>query len=122
MSVITENRTVVRTSRGLSVVGKRITLYDIMDYVKAGWATEEIRDVLRLTDEQINDCLDYIETNREEVEAEYQQVLREAEENRKYWEEKNRERFERIKNQPPKNDFPELRAKIEAKKKELGLK
>lgn len=96
MSVITENRTVVRTSRGLSVAGKRITLYDIMDYLKAGWVTEEIRDVLRLTDEQINDVMDYIETNREEVEAEYQQVLREAEENRKYWEERNRKRLAKI--------------------------
>jgi uncharacterized protein (DUF433 family) len=121
MAVITENKTVVRTSRGLTVGGTRLTLYSIMDYIKAEWSTESIRDLYKLTDEQINDVMSYIEDNREEVEADYQEVLQYAEENRKYWDERNRERFERIKNQPPKNDFPELRAKIEAKKKELGL-
>ena len=29
--------TVVRTSRGLSIAGTRITLYDVMDYLTAGW-------------------------------------------------------------------------------------
>lgn len=29
--------TVIRTSRGLSIAGTRITLYSIMDYLYAGW-------------------------------------------------------------------------------------
>jgi hypothetical protein len=29
--------TVVRTSRGLSIAGRRLTLYSIMDYLRAGW-------------------------------------------------------------------------------------
>jgi len=29
--------TVVRTERGLSIAGTRITLYDVMDYITAGW-------------------------------------------------------------------------------------
>ena len=37
-----------------------------------------IQDWFTLTDEQIQGVLDYIETHREEVEAEYQQVLAEA--------------------------------------------
>jgi hypothetical protein len=36
--------TVVRTSRGLSVAGTRITLYSIMDCVVAGWPPKLIRD------------------------------------------------------------------------------
>ena len=120
MELTTENQTVVRTGRGLTIKGTRITLYSIMDYIKADWSVERIRDIYRLTDEQINDVMDYIESNRAEVESEYEQVVREAEEERKYWEERNRERFEQIKNLP-KDDFPELRAKIAAKKKELGL-
>ena len=28
---------VVRTERGLSIAGTRITLYDVMDYLKADW-------------------------------------------------------------------------------------
>ena len=35
--------TVVRTERGLSVFGTRITLYQIMDYLKAEWHPKLIR-------------------------------------------------------------------------------
>ena len=68
--------TVIRTGRGLTVAGTRITLYAIMDYVKAGWPSHLIRDWLQLTDRQIEDVMAYIDTHREEVEAEYQLVLR----------------------------------------------
>jgi len=34
---------IVRTSRGLSIAGTRITLYQVMDYVKAGWPPELIQ-------------------------------------------------------------------------------
>jgi hypothetical protein len=33
---INAQATIVRTSRGLSIAGTRITLYQVMDYVKAG--------------------------------------------------------------------------------------
>ena len=39
--------TVVRTSRGLSIAGTRITLYQIMDYLKANEPPEVIRDDFR---------------------------------------------------------------------------
>jgi len=80
--------TVVRTDRGLSVAGTRITLYSIMDYVKADWPPRLIRDLFDLTDRQIADITDYIENHREEIETEYRAVLREAEEIRQYWEER----------------------------------
>jgi len=71
--------TVVRTERGLTIAGTRITLYDVMDYVTAGWPPKLIRDRLDLTDRQIADAMAYIEDHRAEFEAEYQTVLREAE-------------------------------------------
>ena len=43
MNTTAEN-TVIRTSRGLSVAGTRITLYIITDYIKAGWTPKLIRD------------------------------------------------------------------------------
>jgi hypothetical protein len=46
--------------------------------------------------EQITAALDYIETHRSEVEAEYLQVLREGEELRLYYEEWNRDRLAHI--------------------------
>src|SRR5512136_1676569 len=93
--------TVVRTSRGLTVAGTRITLYSIMDYVKAGKPPEVIRDAFKLTIKQTRDVLEYIHAHQEEVEAEYQQVLAEAEQERRYWEERNRERFASLQKTSP---------------------
>ena len=93
---------IVRTERGLAIAGTRITLYDVMDYAKAQYPPKFIQGLFDLTEEQINAALAYIETHRTAVEAEYQQVLREAEELRKYYEEKNRELIARIAVQSPK--------------------
>jgi uncharacterized protein (DUF433 family) len=117
----TEQKTVVRTSRGLSVAGTRITLYSIMDYIKADWPPHLIRDWLDLTDEQIEDVMNYIDTHREEVEAEYQLVLQQAAENERYWRERNRELFAKIAAMPPKPGQEEIRAKLQAAKARLGM-
>jgi uncharacterized protein (DUF433 family) len=93
---------IIRTERGLTIAGTRITLYDVMDYVTAQYPPKFIRGLFDLTEEQINAALSYIEANRTEVEAEYQQVLKEAEELRQYYEEQNRELIARIAAQPPK--------------------
>ena len=85
--------TVVRTERGLSIAGTRITLYAILDYLHADWPPKLIRDWLNLTDVQLADVLAYIADHRDEVEAEYQQVVQQAEETRHYWETRNRERL-----------------------------
>ena len=92
---------IVRTERGLSINGKRITLYDVMDYVKAEYSPKFIRNLLNLTESEINVALSYIENNRSEVEAEYERVLEYAEEIRQYWEERNRDRLAAIAKMPP---------------------
>ena len=33
----TPQPTMIRTSRGLSIAGRRLTLYSIMDYLETGW-------------------------------------------------------------------------------------
>jgi uncharacterized protein (DUF433 family) len=90
-----ENRTVIRTSRGLTVNGTRLTLYDIRDYLKGEDSLKNIRDLFNLTDEEMLDILDYMYLNKEEFEKEYQKILELAAEHRKYWEEKNRAVMER---------------------------
>src|SRR4028118_1016744 len=107
---------IIRTERGLTIAGTRITLYDVMDYVIAEYPPKFIRGMLNLTDEQVNAALSYIEANRAEVEAEYQIVLQEAEEIRQYWEERNREHFARIAAMPPKPGREALWAKLQAQK------
>ena len=108
--------TVVRTERGLSISGTRITLYAIMDYLKEGWPPRLIRDWLNLTDQQIDDVIQYVADHRESVEAEYRQVLQEAAETRSYWEERNRDRLAEIAAMPPKPEHAELWAKLQANK------
>ena len=117
---MTTHSTVVRTSRGLSIAGTRITLYSIMDYIHAGWPPKLIRDRLNLTDQQMSDALDYIATHQTEVETEYQQALRDAEEIRHYWEEHNRERLAAIATRPPKPEQAAIRAKLAAAKAKLN--
>lgn len=108
--------TVIRAGRGLTVAGTRITLYAIMDYVKDGWPSHLIRDWLQLTDRQIEDVMAYIDTHREEVEAEYQLVLRQAEEHKRYWEAYHQEYFASVEDTPPKPGQEKIRAKLQARK------
>ncbi len=105
---------VVRTERGLTIAGTRITLYSVMDYIKADWPPKLIRDIYDLTDQQISGVLAYIDANREKVESEYQIVLRKAEENRRYWMDYNREHLERVAAKPHKPEHAEIWAGLRA--------
>ncbi len=108
-----EKPTIVRTERGMTIAGTRITLYDVMDYLKAEYPPKLIREKLGLNDEQIGSALAYIETHHAEVEAEYQECLQTAAEIRQFWEEKNRSRFAKIAAIPPKPGQEFLRAKLQ---------
>jgi uncharacterized protein (DUF433 family) len=103
---------IICTEGGLSISGTRITLYDIMGYLNAGWTEERTRDILRLSDTEMRIALDYIAAHHDAVEAEYQQVLRDAEEARRYWEERNRERLAQIAAMPPTPGTEAMRAKL----------
>lgn len=112
---------VVRTSRGLTIAGTRITLYSIMDYIKADWPPKLIQDMFNLTDPQLTDVLSYIETNREDVEAEYQIVLQKAEKNRHYWTEYNREHLEKVAAMPHKPEHKEVWEKLRTRQAKLKI-
>lgn len=113
---------IIRTERGLTIDGTRITLYDLMDLITGNWPIEEIRATYpQLTDEQFQVAMDYIATHRAEVDAEYQTVLQIATENRRYWEKRNHERFTQIAALPPKPGQEKIRQRLAELKKELGL-
>lgn len=86
-----ENRTVIHTPNGLKVNGTRLNLYHIMDEMQGKNSLKNVRDIYELTDEEMLDILDYIHLNKEEFEKAYQNILKSAEENSKYWEERNKE-------------------------------
>jgi hypothetical protein len=56
--------------------------------------------------------MEYIHVHREEVEAEYREVLQAAQENQHYWETRNRERFAQIATLPSKPGQEPLREKL----------
>jgi uncharacterized protein (DUF433 family) len=107
---------IIRTERGLTIAGTRITLYDLMDYVTDQYPPKFIRSLFDLSEEQINAALTYIEANRTEVEAEYKKVLKETEELRLYYEEQNRERVARIATLPPPTGLEAAWEKLQAAK------
>lgn len=111
--------TIICTERGLTIAGTRITLYDIMDYVTGQYPQKFIRAMLSLTDEQVDAALSYIDAHRDEVESEYQTVLKEAEELRQYYEEQNHDLIARIAAKPPKPGTEAIRAKLQARRAKL---
>ncbi len=113
VAIDTSFPSVIRTERGLTVGGSRLTLYLLEDHFKAGWPKELVQEWFRLTEREISDVVGYIAAHREEFESEYQQVLAQAEASRQYWEERNRERFEQIKNAPLTPEQAVRRAKLE---------
>ncbi len=105
---------IIRTERGLSINGTRMMLYDVMDFFTIDYPRHAIRDLLGLTDAQIDAALGYIHEHRAEVEAEYQQILQEAEENRHYWEERLREHLARTPEPPLSPEKAAFRARFQA--------
>jgi uncharacterized protein (DUF433 family) len=107
---------IIRTERGLTISGTRTSLYDVMDFLKVQYPPKLIRDKFNLSDVQIETALSYIEANKAQVEAEYQEVLQNREEIRQYWEERNREHFARIAQMPRKPGQEKLWTKLEEQK------
>ncbi|MBE9067711.1 DUF433 domain-containing protein [Leptolyngbya cf. ectocarpi LEGE 11479] len=107
---------IIRTERGLTITGTRITLYDVMDYVIGQYPPKFIQGLFELTDEQLNTALAYIEANCFEVETEYQQVIQDTEELRQYYEEQNRERVAQISTLPPPPGLEAAWEKLQASK------
>ena len=114
--VSNQNSAIIRTERGLTLSGTRITLYDIIDYLNASYPPKFICALFDLKDEQLNAALSYIEEHRSEVEAEYQLVLKQAEEIYQYWEERNREHLDRVEAIPPPPNQEALWKKLQEQK------
>jgi acetylornithine deacetylase/succinyl-diaminopimelate desuccinylase-like protein len=93
-----------------------VTLYALLDYIHAGWSDAEIRDWLNLTDEQLSIAHEYITQHRNEVEAEYQEVVRKATDRRRFWEERLRDHLTRNPPPPPSPEKAALYAKLAAQR------
>lgn len=93
MSTATNNGSlIVETPRGPSLAGTRITVYSVMDLIKANRSKRYIEQMMLLTPEQVDAVFAYIEEHQEEVERDYAEILRRSEELRLRYEEQNRAR------------------------------
>ena len=121
MATPTQEPAIARTERGLTIVGTRVTLYDVIDFLQAGYPAKLVRDKFDLTEAQINAALAYIEANRADVEAEYQQVLETREEIYQYWQARNCDRFEHLAATAHEPEQEMLWAKLEKQKRNRAL-
>jgi uncharacterized protein (DUF433 family) len=62
---------IINRGRGPEIAGTRITVYDVMDYRKHGWHRDRIAALFRLSSDQVQAALDYIDANLAEVTAAY---------------------------------------------------
>ena len=74
-----------RTDRGLCLAGRRVTLYLIMDYLKAGWPPHLIRHWLDLSEAEMHHAVQYIEIYCTAFEAEYAKVVQQAQAREQDW-------------------------------------
>lgn len=75
MDTATTEAMIVETPRGPSLAGTRITIYAVMDLIKAGRSRRYVARLTTLTPEQVDAVYDYYEAHREEVEAVYARIL-----------------------------------------------
>ncbi len=75
MSSATTTPGIINRGRGPEIAGTRITVFDVMDYLKDGWHRDRIAGLFRLSSHDIQAAIDYIDAHREEVEAAYQRIV-----------------------------------------------
>jgi uncharacterized protein (DUF433 family) len=65
---------IVERTDGPRVAGTRITVYDVVYWLEVGKSAEEIGAILRLSTEQVQAALRYIDSHREAVMAVHRQI------------------------------------------------
>ena len=76
---------IIDRGRGPELEGTRITVYAVMDHVRAGDPPEVIRDALLLTPEQVDVAIEYIHTHWNEVNREYDRILKRVQQGNPEW-------------------------------------
>ncbi len=66
---------IIERGRGPEIAGTRITVDDVLDYDEAGWHRDMIADTLSLSSRKVEVAILYIEEHRDEVMADYQEML-----------------------------------------------
>ncbi len=67
---------IIDRGRGPELEGTRITVYCVMDYVHAGDSPARIAQELDLSEQQVQEAIEYINAHRDEVETAYGAILK----------------------------------------------
>ena len=67
---------IIDRGRGPEVEGTRVTVYLVMDYLRAGDPPARIAAELALSEEQVQEAIAYINAQRDEVEPAYEAILK----------------------------------------------
>ncbi|MBV8313138.1 MAG: DUF433 domain-containing protein [Planctomycetaceae bacterium] len=65
---------IIDRGRGPEIAGTRITVFDVLDYVQAGWDDKGIAVVLSLGTDQVRAAREYIENHPAEIQAGFQRI------------------------------------------------
>jgi uncharacterized protein (DUF433 family) len=76
---------IIDRGRGPEIEGTRVTVYRVMDYLREGSSAQRIAEELDLSSEQVQLAIDYIAAHREEVEVEYEKILRRVSQGNPAW-------------------------------------
>ena len=117
MDTTTTEALIVETPRGPSLAGTRITVYSVMDLIKAGRSKHYIAHMMRLTPEQVDAVFAYVEQHKGEVERDYERILHRSEELRAHYEQIFRARSPYPPDMPWEEKRRLLLKKLEAKKR-----
>lgn len=66
---------IVDRGDGPRIDGTRITVYTVLEYLRAGRTREWIAAMLNLSSRQVQAAMDFIRDNATEVNAEYERIL-----------------------------------------------
>jgi len=65
---------IIDRGRGPEIAGTRITVFDVLDYLQAGWDDKGTAAVLSLGTDQVRAAREYIENHPVEIQAEFQRI------------------------------------------------
>ena len=95
---------IIDRGRGPELEGTRITVYCVMDDVRAGDPPAQIAQVLNLSEQEVQEAIEYINAHRDEVEAAHEAILKRVSQPNPDWVEAG-----------SANTWDELRRRIEAR-------
>jgi uncharacterized protein (DUF433 family) len=105
---------IIDRGRGPEIEGTRVTVYVVFEYVQAGRAPEWIAGNLRVSVEQVQAAMKFIEEHKDEVESAYKKAQERIEQGNPEWADRrlteNRVKFEAfVKQCRERNGSPEAR-------------